>query len=94
MMVPFDKNPHMYSTIPINPNKKDRDILNAVDIFILSSNAVNAVVIIMTIELSPILNRAYFDIRIPNKMFVNNKQHPMMIVFFMILDVYRGWRCL
>ena len=78
----------------MKPNIKDSDILNAVDMFILSSNAVNAVVIIITIELSPILNRAYFEIRTPNKMFVNNKQHPMMIVFFMILDVYRGWRCL
>ena len=83
--VHFEKNPHIYSMIPIKPNIKDREILYAVDMYILSSNAIKTIVIIITIELRHMLNRAYFDNRMPNNMLVANKQQPIVMVFFMLL---------
>lgn len=58
IIVHFEKNPHMYSMIPIKPNIMEREILYAVDKYILSSNAINAVVTIITIELRHTLNNA------------------------------------
>lgn len=73
--------------IPINPNIKNRDILYAVDSLILSSNAIRTNVIIITIELRHILNIIYFDNKKPNKILVINKQHPIVMILFMILQI-------
>ena len=81
----LEKNPHIYSTMPKKPKTKDIEILYAVDRFILSSNAIKTVVIIITVELRHILNNAYFDNSMPIKMLVINRQHPMIIVFFISL---------
>ena len=83
--VHLEKKPQIYSTNPIKPNIKDSDILYAVDKFILPSNAINAVAITITIELRHMLNNAYFDNRMPNKILVISRQHPMIIVFFIRL---------
>lgn len=85
VIVDFEKNPQMYSTIPIEPNIKDNDILYAVDKFVLSSNVIEAVVTIITIELRHMLNNAYFDNSILNKTLDINRTHPITITFFMSL---------
>ena len=94
VIVHFEKKPQIYSMIPINPNIKNRDILYAADSLILSSNAIRTVVIIITIELRHILNMIYFDDKTPNKMLVINKQHPIVMILFMILQIYWRWCCL
>ena len=81
----LEKNPHIYSMIPIKPNRKDKDILYAVDKLILPSNVINIVVITTTIEFRHTLNNAYFDNMTPNKMLVINRQHPTIVMFFISL---------
>jgi hypothetical protein len=80
----------MYSKIPTKLNIYDSEILYAVDKFSLSSSVIRTVVIIITIELRHMLKNAYFDIRMPSKILVTSRQHPMIMAFFIVYRFIGG----
>lgn len=79
------KNPQINSIIPANGNRVDRDIRKASFNLMVATAYIKIVLIVITAQLSHMLNGSYIDIANPRSRFAKNRTPPIIRIRFFIL---------